>query len=359
MITVALTGGGTAGHISPLLAVAEQLGDSARCVVMGTLGGREDELVPQSVPIIHRIPKLPFPRKINRAALVFPLRWVKAFVAARRALNDARVDVVVGFGGYTAAPAYLAAWSLRIPLVIHEANAIPGLANRLGARLTRVVGVCFPGTPLPHARVVGMPLRQQVLTLDRQAVRTTARKHFGLRPRTPVLLVTGGSSGARTINETLDRVAGDIVAKGWQVLHLRGPGHDAPETPPTGVVHVAYTDRMDLALAAADLVISRAGANTVAELGVVGLPAIFVPYHVGNGEQERNAAFAVSAGAALQVSTPEFTPQWVHSVLLPLLDDRERIAGMAVAMRATGRRDGAEIVARWALQVVSQRKDDS
>ncbi|AVG23949.1 UDP-N-acetylglucosamine--N-acetylmuramyl-(pentapeptide) pyrophosphoryl-undecaprenol N-acetylglucosamine transferase [Pontimonas salivibrio] len=359
MITIALTGGGTAGHISPLLAVAEQLGGSARCVVIGTLGGREDELVPQSVPIIYRIPKLPFPRKINGAALAFPLRWVKAFLAVRRALKQAAVDVVVGFGGYTAAPAYLAAWSLRIPLVIHEANAIPGLANRLGARLTHWVGVCFPGTPLPHAEVVGMPLRRQVLTLDRLALGTQARKHFGLRPGTPVLLVTGGSSGARTINETLDRVTGDIVAKGWQVLHLRGPGHDAPDAPPTGVVQVAYTNRMDLALAAADLVISRAGANTVAELGVVGLPAIFVPYHVGNGEQEHNAAFAVSAGAALQVSTPEFTAEWVRSVLLPLLDDRERIASMAAAMEQTANRDGAEIVARWALQAGARRKDDS
>lgn len=359
MITVALTGGGTAGHISPLLAVAEELRDGAHCVVLGTVGGREHELVPKSIPIIHYIPKLPFPRKISWAAVMFPSRWAKAFMAARRALKQSAVDVVVGFGGYTAAPAYLAAWSLGLPLVIHEANAIPGLANRFGARLTDAVGVCFPGTPLPHAEVVGMPLRQQVLTLDRSALRTQALKHFGLRPGTPVLLVTGGSSGARGINETLDHVSADIVAKGWQVLHLRGLGHDASVPPPGGVVHVGYTERMDLALAAADLVVSRAGANTVAELAAVGLPAIFVPYHVGNGEQKKNAAFAVSAGAAYQVSTAEFTPQWAQAVLLPLLDDRDQIASMAAAMGATARRDSAEILARWALHAVTEGKDGS
>lgn len=355
MITIALTGGGTAGHISPLLAVAEQLSGSAHCVVIATRGGREDELVPEHFPIVHRIPKLPFPRRVSLVALGFPLRWLRAVVATRRVLKASAVDALVGFGGYTAAPAYLAAWSLRIPLVIHEANAIAGLANRLGARLTRRVGVCFPGTPLPHASVVGMPLREQVLGIDRLALRPQARKHFGLRPRTPVLLVTGGSSGAKSLNETLDRASRDIVAKGWQVLHLRGPGHLAPEPAPTGVLHVEYTERMDFALAAADLVISRAGANTVAELGVVGLPAIFVPYHVGNGEQQRNAAVAVSAGAALQVNTAEFTPQWVHAVLLPLLDDRDRVAAMGQAMARTANTDGAAIVARWALEAARER----
>lgn len=356
MSTIALTGGGTAGHISPLLAVAQELSESARCVVIATRGGREDELVPERFPIIHRVPKLPFPRRISPAALRFPLRWLQAVVAARRALHEARVDVVVGFGGYTAAPVYLAAWLLRIPLVIHEANAIAGLANRLGARLTRAVGVCFPGTALPHATVVGMPLRPEVLAIDRPAQRSAARQHFGLDTDTPVLLVTGGSSGARTLNDTLDRVAADIVAQGWQVLHLRGPGHEAPSPPPQGVTHVEYTERMDLALASADLVVSRAGANAVAELALVGLPAIFVPYHVGNGEQQRNAASAVSAGGALQVSTADFTPGWVHAVLLPLLDDRERVAAMGEAMAATARVDGATIMARWALDAAGGGK---
>ena len=346
---IALTGGGTAGHITPLVAVARALGDRAECVVLGTVGGREDELLPPGLPIIHRIEKLPFPRRLSPAALLFPFRWIDAVLAASRALGRAEVDVLVGFGGYTAAPAYLAAWLRRIPLVIHEANAIPGLANRLGARLTRWVGVCFPGTPLPHAKVVGMPLRPEILELNRLSARAAARRHFGLRPRKPVLLVTGGSTGARTINETIDQAAADIVGAGWQVLHLRGPGQDRADSTPSGVVSVDYTDRMDLAMAAADLVVSRAGAATVSELGVVGLPAAFVPYHVGNGEQRENARFAVDAGAALMVDNAQFTPSWVRETLLALLNDSSRLEAMTQAMATTAKREGATIVAQWAL----------
>ncbi len=355
MTRIALTGGGTAGHITPLIAVAEAIGDQADCVVIGTTGGREAELLPEGLPIIHQIDKLPFPRKFSAGAVAFPFRWIAAVVRARAALSRANVDAVVGFGGYTAAPAYLAAWLCRIPLVIHEANAIPGLANRLGARLARRVGVCFPGTPLPGADVVGMPLRPAILGLDRRAQRSGARRHFGLRPRKPVVLVTGGSTGARTINATIDATAGDIVSSGWQVLHLRGPGQDGPRSAAKGVVAVDYTDRMDLAMAAADLVISRAGAATVSELGVVGLPAVFVPYHVGNGEQRLNAAIATRAGGALMVETAQFTPEWVRKTLVPLLAKPDQIDQMAQAMAATGKREGASIVASWALDAARSR----
>ena len=350
MTRVALTGGGTAGHITPLLAVAAALGDRAQCVVVGTTGGREAELLPPHLPVIHSIDKLPFPRRLSLQALAFPFRWVQAVWQARSALARAEVDVLVGFGGYTAAPAYLAARLLGIPLVIHEANALPGLANRLGARFTTRVGVCFPGTPLPHASVVGMPIRTDILELDRAASRTAAREHFGLSSSAPVLLVTGGSSGARRINDTIDDVSADIVAAGWQVLHLRGPAQGKPPAHLHGVVTVDYTDRMDLALAAADLVVSRAGAATVSELAVVGVPAVFVPYHVGNGEQRYNAQSAVQAGGALIVDTVDFTPLWVERQLLPLLADSDRLAQMAEAMATTGRRGAAETIAQWALE---------
>ena len=348
MTRIALVGGGTAGHITPLLAVAEQLAGRAECLVVGTRGGRESELV-GSLPVIHRIPKLPFPRTLNPAAVVFPFRFLAAVWAAYFALKRHSVDVLVGFGGYTAAAAYLAARLARIPLVIHEANAVPGLANRLGARLGAVIGVCFPGTPLAHRAVIGMPLREAIVTLDRQKQKSAARRHFGLRPRTPVLLVTGGSSGALRMNQTIDQVAGEIVTAGWQVLHLRGPGHVTSQAP-EGVVSVEYTDRMDLALSAADLAVSRAGATTVSELQVVGLPAVFVPYHVGNGEQEKNAAATVQAGGAMLVRQADFTPEWVRQTLLPLLLDRDRIDQMTAAMAGLGKRDGARVLADWARE---------
>jgi len=352
--TIALAGGGTGGHITPLLAVVQEIGNRATCVVIGTQGGREEELLPGDVPIIHRVPRLPFPRRLTLRALAYPFAWLAAVWATRRALTRESIDVLVGFGGYTAAPSYLAAWLAGIPLVIHEANAIPGLANRLGARLTTRVGVCFPGTPLPHGTVVGMPLRREIAQLDPGAQRAAARRHFGLRPRKPVVLVTGGSSGAKRINDTIDEVAEDIVRAGWQVLHLRGPGQEAPTAAVVDVHRVDYTDRMDLAFAASDLVISRAGAATVSELGVVGLPAVFVPYHVGNGEQRKNAAYAVGRGGALMVETEAFTPQWVRDELIPLLGNREAIAQMAHAMAESAQRGGARAIAEMALDAVGE-----
>lgn len=353
MTTVALVGGGTAGHITPLLAVAEQLAGRATCLVWGTKGGREGELV-DDLPIVHSIPKLPFPRGVSLKALVFPLRLLMAVWATRASFLRNGVDVVVGFGGYTAAAAYLAARWAGIPVVIHEANAVPGLANRLGAALGATVGICFPGTPIRHKAVVGMPLRDSIVSLERAALRPAARRHFGLRPRKPVLLVTGGSSGAVRVNNTVDQVVGEIVKAGWQVLHLRGPANPAT-TSHRDVVSVEYTDRMDLALSAADLAISRAGATTVNELQVVGLPAVFVPYHVGNGEQEKNAAETVRAGGALMVSQQDFTPQWVRENLIPLLQDSTKVQAMAQAMSGLGRRDGAQVIAGWALEAGAQR----
>lgn len=349
MSRIALVGGGTAGHITPLVAVAEEIGHEAEVVVIGTVGGREDELVPKAFPIIHRVNKLPFPRRLTGQALTFGFRWLRALLRARRVLAENSVDAVVGFGGYTAAPVYVAAWSLRIPLIIHEANALPGLANRLGARLTDRVGVCFPGTPLPGATVVGMPVRKAIIELDIDRQRSRARTHFGFDPKKPVLLVTGGSTGAARINKTIDQAVSEIVAAGWQVLHLRGPGQAAAAKPPSGVVHVDYTDRMDWALACADFVVSRAGAATVSELGILGLPAVFVPYHVGNGEQQRNARFAVESGGALMVLTDDFTVDWVRDVLVPILSTPNQRATMAAAMASTGRRDAAHKIARWAL----------
>ncbi len=351
MTTYALCGGGTAGHITPLIAVAEELearDRSAGFVVVGTKGGRERELLPSHLQDMFSVPKLPFPRRIGRYALLFPFRWIATVMSALRELRSRNVDAVVGFGGYTAAPVYVAARLASIPLVIHEANALPGMANTLGAKLTEHVAVCFPGTPLPRAQVVGMPMRKSVRDASAVSV-SEARKHFGLNARTPVLLVTGGSTGAQSLNRTIESVAGECVEAGWQVLHLRGKDNDAPQSTPDGFVSIGYTDRMDLALRAASLVVSRAGAATVSEIQLTGVPAVFIPYHVGNGEQEHNARATVNAGAAVMVANKDFTPEWVHSSLLPLMADKNRLSEMATSMARLGVADAASKVATMAI----------
>ncbi|GAA4194220.1 undecaprenyldiphospho-muramoylpentapeptide beta-N-acetylglucosaminyltransferase [Gryllotalpicola kribbensis] len=354
MTTYLLAGGGTAGHVNPLLATADKLralhaanaaadapAGGPEIVVLGTAEGLEARLVPQRGYELATIPKLPFPRRPNAAALRFPGRWWAAVKQIEKLIAERGIDVVVGFGGYAAAPAYLAARRTRTPLVLHEANAKPGLASRLGARFTRSVGVAFRGTPLPHARFVGMPLRPEIETLDRSAARAGARRRFGLDDR-PVLLVTGGSLGARRVNRTMLDSAQRVLGAGYQVLHIQGGAREFSDPGLPGYHLVDYVDDMDQALSACDLVVSRAGAATVSELTALGIPAVYVPYPVGNGEQRFNVADVVSSGGGIVVEDREFTPDWVEAHLLPLLQDEERIAAMSAAAASVGVRDGAE-----------------
>ncbi len=345
MTVYLLAGGGTAGHVTPLLATADRLRDrdpDAEVLVLGTAEGLESRLVPQRGYELLVVPRLPFPRRPGTELLRFPSRIRRSVERTRGYLRDRSVDVVVGFGGYAAAPAYLAARAERVPVVVHEANSRPGLANRLGAAGTPYVGVTFPGTRLAHGREVGLPLRREIETLDRPSARLAGLDYFGLDGTRPVLLVTGGSTGARRINRTVVDAAPSLLGTGWQVLHIAGARDRLDDPGLPGYTLLPYCDRMELALAVADLAVSRAGAATVCELAAVGIPAVFVPYPVGNGEQRLNARGAVAAGGALLVDDAEFTPDWIDAELIPLMDDRARVAEAAARMGATGRRDGAD-----------------
>ncbi len=345
MTTYLLAGGGTAGHVNPLLAVADRIRDrdpGAQVLVLGTSEGLEARLVPARGYELLTIERLPFPRRVSRALFDFPRRFRRAVRLTERYLADRGVDVVVGFGGYASAPAYRAAHRLGIPIAIHEANARPGLANRLGARYTKHVGIVFPETRLAGATVVGMPLRREIESLDRAASRDEADEFFGLRPDKPTLLVTGGSTGARSINRAVFDSVDLVLDAGWQVLHIAGNGSELADSARPDYHILNYCDRMELALAAADLAIARSGSVTVCEFAAVGLPAVFVPYPVGNGEQRFNAADAVAAGGALLVDDARFTPEWVGRELVPLLGDRAAVAEMARRITSVGSRDGAD-----------------
>jgi UDP-N-acetylglucosamine--N-acetylmuramyl-(pentapeptide) pyrophosphoryl-undecaprenol N-acetylglucosamine transferase len=360
MTTYLLAGGGTAGHVNPLLATADRIRDrdpGATVLVLGTAEGLEARLVPERGYELLTVPRTPFPRRPDRDLLRFPARWRATTAAAQAHLRERGVDVVAGFGGYASAPAYRAAKREGIPIAIHEANARPGLANRLGARLTRFVGVTFASTRLRHARVVGFPLRAEIERLDRAVSRGEGAREFGLDASRPTLLVTGGSSGAKRINDTVVTAAPLLVGAGWQVLHLSGGLRGAIADPGLpGYRVIEYTDRMDLALAAADLAISRAGSATVSELAAVGLPAIFVPYPVGNGEQALNARDAVGAGGALLVPDAAFTPDWAALTLVPLLHAPARVADMAARIATVGHRDGADRMADLVEEALASRR---
>jgi UDP-N-acetylglucosamine--N-acetylmuramyl-(pentapeptide) pyrophosphoryl-undecaprenol N-acetylglucosamine transferase len=360
--SIVLAGGGTAGHIEPALAVAEAVraaDPAARVTALGTERGLEVRLVPERGVDLSLIPPVPVPRKVNRDLFTFPFRLVRALWQTRRTLKKLGADVVVGFGGYVSGPAYLAARSAGIPIVVHEANARTGMANRLGARLGARVLAAVPDSGLPRAEVVGIPVRRSLLELDRAALRAEAREFFGLDPEAPVLLVTGGSQGAASINEAVAGAAPTLQDAGIGVLHAYGRKNSVevaqnPDAP--AYVAVPYIDRMDLALAAADMVLCRSGAMTVAEISACGLPAVYVPLPHGNGEQELNARPVVEAGGGSIVPDAELDARRVSREVVPLLRDAERLEKAGRAALQAGHRDAAARIAEIVIEEATEKK---
>lgn len=360
--SVVLAGGGTAGHVSPLLALADCLRrrePDVRITALGTETGLEARLVPARGYDLEFVPKVPMPRRPSPALLGLPGSLRRAVEAADKVIRATDARVVVGFGGYVSTPAYLAARRRGIPIVVHEQNARPGLANKVGARFARHVGVTFPDTPLRGATLTGMPLRREIALLDRKARRAEALANFGLDSQWPTVLVTGGSLGAQRINEAFQGAVASLGAAGVQVLHVTGAGKEFA-VPERGVgapyVVVPYADRMELAYAAADIVVARSGANTVCELTAVGLPAVYVPLPIGNGEQSLNARAVVAAGGGLVVDDAALTTAWIENTLVPLLRDANGLADMAVAAASVGERGGDELLADLVVDAATSRK---
>ncbi|OBG30655.1 undecaprenyldiphospho-muramoylpentapeptide beta-N-acetylglucosaminyltransferase [Mycobacterium alsense] len=361
-LSVVLAGGGTAGHVEPAMAVADALSaldPRVRITALGTARGLETRLVPERGYRLELITPVPLPRKPSGDLARLPPRVWRAVREARAVLDAVEADAVIGFGGYVALPAYLAARGLRrrrrVPVVIHEANARAGLANRVGARSAERVLSAVADCGLPRAEVVGIPVREAITALDREALRAEARRHFGFADDARVLLVFGGSQGAVSLNRAVAGAAADLAAAGVSVLHAHGPKNTldlrepAPGDPP--YVAVPYLDRMDLAYAAADLAICRSGAMTVAEVSAVGLPAIYVPLPIGNGEQRLNALPVVDAGGGMIVADTALTPAVVAREVAGLLTDPSRLAAMTAAAARVGHPDAARRVAQAALDV--------
>jgi UDP-N-acetylglucosamine--N-acetylmuramyl-(pentapeptide) pyrophosphoryl-undecaprenol N-acetylglucosamine transferase len=351
MVNVVVAGGGSAGHIEPAMALADavmRLAPDARVTALGTARGLDSTLIPARGYRLELIPPVPLPRRPSGDLLRLPGRVRTAVRRVREVLTAVDAQVVVGFGGYVALPAYLGARG-RVPIVVHEANARAGLANRVGARFAASVVAAVPGS-LPGAELLGIPLRRSVTELDRPRLRAEARARFGLPAQGPVLLVFGGSQGARTLNAAIAAALPGLLHAGISVLHAYGKA-GTPAAPAPGYVAVPYIDTMDLAYAAADAVLGRCGAMTVAEVSAVGLPGVYVPLPHGNGEQALNAAPVVAAGGGVLVPDAELTGERALAELVPLLTDPGRLARMGAAARASGHADADERLARLVLDV--------
>jgi UDP-N-acetylglucosamine--N-acetylmuramyl-(pentapeptide) pyrophosphoryl-undecaprenol N-acetylglucosamine transferase len=296
---VLLAGGGSAGHIEPALALADALrridsGSEVTC--LGTERGLETRLIPLRGYPLELIPAVPMPRSVTPKLLTVPGRLAGAVNAAAAAIDRTRAQVLVGFGGYVATPAYLAARRRKIPIVVHEANPKPGLANRLGARFTTHVFTGHPDTQLRNGKYLGIPIRREIADLDRLGLGDKARTHFGLRPDLPVLLVTGGSQGARSLNDAV------FGAAGW--------------------------------------------------LTAVGLPAAYVPLPIGNGEQRLNALPIVQRGGGMLVTDADLTPEWIRDTLLPVLVNIDQVADMSEAAHSLGRGEADRWLAEAVFEIV-------
>lgn len=351
-----LAAGGSAGHVYPAINTARailELDPTADVTIMGTDRGLDSLLVPPTGLPLELLPSAPFPRKLRPNSIAFFPKFLKSIHLARKFMKEKKTDVVIGFGGYASAPAYLAARSLGLCVIVHEANSTAGLANKLGSKITSNVATMFEGV-IPNARVIGMPLNREIVHLDRHRNRIVAREFFNLPQTGPVLLVFGGSQGAQSMNSACVAALPELLAAGVSVLHSVGGANfevGSEITHPSGACYISvpFINRMDLAYSSADLVVARAGAMTVAEISTVGIPAIFVPLSIGNGEQKRNAKTLIDSGAARVFENAGFTPEVIVSEILPLIFNAPELDRMQAAMNFGNSSNAAEELARWGL----------
>lgn len=355
-----IAGGGTAGHTLPGIAIARALveagHDAATIHFVGSARGSEVRLVPAAGFTLTALPGRGIQRRLTLANVGAVLGLVAAFARAMVLVARHRPKVVVALGGYASVACALAAVVVRVPIVVAEQNAVAGAANRLVGRFAKAAAVAFPDTGLPRAVLTGNPVRPEILAVDPEADRLPARRTLGLPEDRTVLLAFGGSLGARRINRAVaglverwadrdDLAVHHVVGeRDWDDPTARGEERAGP----TGILYrpVRYEDDMPTALAAADVVLARAGATTVAELGVLGRPGVLVPLPIATADhQTANARELVGAGAAVLVPDAELDVDRLVAELTPLLADPAHLAAMGRAAAALGRPDAARRVA--------------
>ena len=355
-----IAGGGTAGHVVPGLAVARALvgrGHAPSSIHwVGSQRGSEGSMIAAAGFETTLLPGRGIQRRLTAENLDAAWGLARAQVSAVGLLRDLRPSVVLAMGGWASASCALAAAALGVPVVVAEQNAVPGAANRLVGRFAKAAAVPFAGTRLPRAVVTGNPVRAEILAVDRGPIgRAAACAALGLPADRRVVAVFGGSLGALRLNNAVLGALGTWADRDDLALrHVVGERDWAlvtgrvPELPAGGLVYqpVRYDDQRELSLAAADLVVSRAGGNTVAELAAVGMPSVLVPLPGAPGDhQTANARSLSDAGAAVLVPDDRFSAAHLLGEVDALLADADRLAGMSKAASAIARRDAAEAVA--------------
>ena len=327
MASIVLAGGGTAGHIEPALAVArvwKSQNPHDQITFLGTAKGLENTLIPAAGFNVSNIPKVRISRTPSLSWVRIPFELVASVKACRTILKGS--DLLIGFGGYVSAPAYIAARTLGLPTIIHEANAKPGWANRLGALFTPYLAVAHGVNTgaFSAALITGLPLRSDVADGlkraegDWKSARAQAKNRLGFDSSKPLVFVMGGSQGSVAINKVIEQSVPMFSKKDIAIMHSVGRANTLPTA--TDLYRpVAYVDQMADAYLAADLIIARSGAVTCAEFRALGRYALFVPLPIGNGEQFHNAQGLVADGRAEVIDQKQFTRSYLETHIDALL----------------------------------------
>lgn len=353
-----LSGGGTGGHLFPALAIAEEvrkLEPATEFLFVGTRGKIEARMVPQRGYPFRSIWISGFHRRLTIENLLFPVKVIVSLIQSQMILRKFKPDVVIGTGGYVCGPVLFVATWLGIPTVVHESNSYPGITTRLLASRVQKVYIAFESTTqwlqtTGNVELVGTPTRDSLGTVSKQE----GRSFFGLDEHRPTLLIVGGSLGAASINGAVLLSLDVLIRSGVQLIWQTGQSDHERVQQALGSRKVgwlgAFIDRMEFAFGAADAVVCRAGATTLAELTRIGKPAILIPYpHAAADHQRHNAQALADAGAAVMIVDNEVA-QKLGTTVVDLLNDASRLKTMSSASRALGRPDAGPIIARKVLE---------
>ncbi|MFN5295315.1 MAG: undecaprenyldiphospho-muramoylpentapeptide beta-N-acetylglucosaminyltransferase [Flavobacteriales bacterium] len=358
---VIISGGGTGGHIFPAVAIAKTIQaetPDAKILFVGALGKMEMEKVPASGFEIVGLPIVGIQRRLTWKNLLVPFKLLASMLKARRIVREFKPDIAIGVGGYASGPLLRAAAGAGVKTLIQEQNSFPGITNRILSGKVNTICVAYEGLDkyFPKEKIVmtGNPVRPEVVQL--QGKREAALKHFNLDPNRKTLLIIGGSLGARSINQAVDAHAERLEHEGFQVIWQTGKGYvEASKQRCASLKYVQaheFIREMDLAYAAADVVVSRAGAMSISELCLVAKPAIFVPSpNVSEDHQTKNAMALVSRQAALLIKDTEVVAQLGDAVVELLRNDEKR-ANLAKAIGAMAQNHAAERIVEEVKKLV-------
>jgi UDP-N-acetylglucosamine--N-acetylmuramyl-(pentapeptide) pyrophosphoryl-undecaprenol N-acetylglucosamine transferase len=363
---IVISGGGTGGHIYPALALIRQIQKEtkdAEFLYIGTTNGLESKLVPREKIPFKAIHITGFKRKLSFENVKTIYRFLKGVSNSKKLLRDFKADIVIGTGGYVCGPVVYAAAKLKIPTIIHEQNSVPGLTNKFLSRYVNKIALCFEEAKeyFPENKVVftGNPRATEVIGKDGIRGRLSA----GLRPNLPSVLIFGGSRGARPINEAVVKSLSDFGQKPYQVLYITGDVHYEAvkkETElvgsPENVIIKPFIHNMPEVLSGIDLVVSRAGATTLAELTSLGIPSILVPSpYVTNNHQEKNARSLSDQGAAELLLEKDLNPKSLVKHIDMILLDNEKLSSMKSKAKKMGVPDSANRLFEVIKQLINEK----